>query len=611
MKRVGIYGRHSTNKQNAKSAEDQVKLCQTHAEQQGWDVVKTYRDEALSGSHRSKRPGVLQLLSDARQNKFDIVLIESLDRLGRNLKEVADIYEEFKYNDIKLIALQGGELSGLLVGVLGAVAESFLDDVRHKTWRGCKSKIEQKLSPGGLCYGYRVVKSSDQDWTGVAGEWAIIPEQADVIRRVFREYASGKSPLQIARGLNADGIPGPRRPRSKKNEMGIIIPPDQGEHSPWRVSSISGHACRGTGLLNNEMYVGILVWNRQSSRKSRESGNRIFRKNPEDQVDREAVPELRIVPEDLWQAVKKRQNTIRETLEKKKKELGRSAGHAETMNAVRRPTSFLSGRMVCGVCGGSVGLVLRGRWGCLGRHRGVICDNNRTIKREFVEERVLSGLTGPLVSEQALQEAVAAYRMEFAALRRRRRSQFESDHHALKAVNGKIQNVMNAIESGGDFPILTQRLGELAAAKKGLEERLEEVSADLPDVMPDFEQSYRQRVAGLAEVLADPALGQESTNALQALIEKVTFMPGAARGEVSLKLSGDLVGILAIASGKGAAELMTMSAAGPRNQTHPSDKTTKKPPQRVAFFVPEILRRKHIGNRRKGNRAQFCRRSHV
>lgn len=196
----------------------------------------------------------------------------------------------------------------------------------------------------------------------------------------------------------------------------------------------------------------------------------------------------------------------------------------------------------------------------------MICDNNRTIKREFVEERVLSGLTGPMVSEQALQEAVAAYRVEFAALRRRRRSQFENDHHALKAVNGKIRNLMNAIESGGDFPILTQRLRELAADKKVIEERFEDIPADLPDVMPDFEQSYRQRVSGLAEVLADPVLGQESTNALQALIEKVTFMPGAARGEVSLKLSGDLVGILAMASGKGAAELMTMSAAGPRNQ---------------------------------------------
>lgn len=136
---------------------------------------------------------------------------------------------------------------------------------------------------------------------------------------------------------------------------------------------------------------------------------------------------------------------------------------------------------------------------------------------------------------------------------------------------------MNAIESSGDFPILTQRLGELAAEKKVIEERLEEAPADLPDVMPDFEQSYRQRVSGLAEVLADPVLGQESTNALQALIEKVTFMPGAARGEVSLKLSGDLVGILAMASGKGAAELMTMSAAGSRNHLNKSLTGHNKP----------------------------------
>src|SRR3546814_14829085 len=66
---------------------------------------------------------------------------------------------------------------------------------------------------------------------------------ADIVVRIFREYAEGKSAKAIAAGLNTDGIVGPRG--------GI-----------WRQNTINGNRARGTGILNNELYVGWLVWNR-------------------------------------------------------------------------------------------------------------------------------------------------------------------------------------------------------------------------------------------------------------------------------------------------------------------------------------------------------------
>ena len=67
--------------------------------------------------------------------------------------------------------------------------------------------------------------------------------EAKVVERIFREYASGLSPRTIALGLNQDGIAGPR---------------DRG----WGASTINGNAARGTGILNNRIYIGKLVWNK-------------------------------------------------------------------------------------------------------------------------------------------------------------------------------------------------------------------------------------------------------------------------------------------------------------------------------------------------------------
>jgi Recombinase len=78
--------------------------------------------------------------------------------------------------------------------------------------------------------------------TRATGDREIVPAEADVIRRIFRDYAAGVSPKALAKRLNAERCPGPG---------GV----------PWNPSTIHGNPARGTGILNNELYVGRLVWN--------------------------------------------------------------------------------------------------------------------------------------------------------------------------------------------------------------------------------------------------------------------------------------------------------------------------------------------------------------
>ena len=120
------------------------------------------------------------------------------------------------------------------------------------------------------------------------GDREINPAEAEVVRRVFRDFAAGVGPRTIARMLNDEGVPGPNG-------------------KPWGDITIRGHVKRGTGLVNNELYVGRLIWNRLRYVKDPSTGKRVSRLNPESAWITTEVPELRIVDDALWLAVRARQ----------------------------------------------------------------------------------------------------------------------------------------------------------------------------------------------------------------------------------------------------------------------------------------------------------------
>jgi site-specific DNA recombinase len=116
-------------------------------------------------------------------------------------------------------------------------------------------------------------------------------------------------------------------------------------------------------VLNNELYVGSLVWNRQRFIKDPTTGKRVARPNPEDQWVRTSTPELRIVDDGLWAKVKLRQAEIAKQFEPTMR--GVRAARAKRLNGMRRPAFLLSGLLTCGCCGGRYGIVVGDRYGCL------------------------------------------------------------------------------------------------------------------------------------------------------------------------------------------------------------------------------------------------------
>ena len=80
--RCAPYARYSSDQQRAASIEDQFRIGRERAEREGWKVVGTYKDSAISGDSVILRPGVRALLEDARRGAFEIVVAEALDRVA-------------------------------------------------------------------------------------------------------------------------------------------------------------------------------------------------------------------------------------------------------------------------------------------------------------------------------------------------------------------------------------------------------------------------------------------------------------------------------------------------------------------------------------------------
>jgi site-specific DNA recombinase len=194
------------------------------------------------------------------------------------------------------------------------------------------------------------------------------------------------SPKAIARRLNADHVPGPR-----------------GELR--RDTTIRGHRQRGTGILTNELYLGRLVWNRLRYAKDPSTGRGVSRANEDAQRVVNAVPELRIVEDALWRAVKARQKELAASPVTQKI-------RATRFWERRRAVHLLTGLLVCELCGGCYASVGRDYLACGNARKLGTCAHRTGVRRGEVEELILDLLRDRLLAPEAVQAFVAGYTEE-------------------------------------------------------------------------------------------------------------------------------------------------------------------------------------------------------
>ena len=449
---------------------------------------------------------------DAEARRFDVIIVEALDRLSRKLAEVADLHDRLTFLGIKLHAVNTGEITPMHAAVLGMIAQAYLKDLGEKTKRGQLGRALKGKIPGGKAYGYDVLPAGADG----AGERSINAAEAAVVRRILELFTAGVSPREIAKRLNAEHVPGP-------------------DGRAWGDTTIRGQAERGTGILNNALYVGRLEWNRCSYVKDPRTGKKVARPNPRDQWEIVPVPELRVVSDELWDAVKARQAEVRTVMSRD------ADGNA--LNRAHRRKYLLSGLLECGVCGGGFTIVNAMDYGCATHRSKGTCSNRYRIRRRELERRVLDGLKHRLLAPEQVEMFTRMFQEEFNRLAAEKMQSRAEDEGRLKVVQRKIASLIRAIGDGLYQPSMKERMAELEAEKAALMERLASPEPSSIRFHPNLAQQYRNKVSNLEEVLANPATHPNTVASIRGQIERVTLTPND-EGGLDIHLYGDLARIL-------------------------------------------------------------------
>lgn len=399
-------------------------------------------DHAVSGS-TLLRPGFQALMRDALKRRFDVVLAESLDRFSRDQEDIAGFFKRLTFIGVRIITLGEGEINHLHVGLKGTMNALFLKDLADKTRRGMRGRVEAGKSGGGLSYGYRVVRSL-REGALATGEREIDAEQAAIVQRIFRDYAAGVSPKAIAKRLNAECIPGPGG-------------------NVWNPSTIHGNYSRGTGILNNELYVGRIVWNRLRYLKDPDTGKRVSRLNPESEWITTEVPQLRIIDDELWNQVKTRQQAVRTLTDGKQSQFKRA----------RRPKFLFSGLAKCAECGGGYVMFWRDRLACFNARSRGTCSNRRAISRQEIESRVLAAVRDKLMRRDLFEEFCREYVKELNRLRMEHRAKVSQAKQELTVVEREIRKLIQAIKDGVSATSIKKELLALEVRQAELQQKLE------------------------------------------------------------------------------------------------------------------------------------------
>jgi site-specific DNA recombinase len=513
--RAAIYARYSSDLQSHASIEDQVRLCRRLIKERGWSEALIYSDAAMSGAS-TLRPGYQKMLEDAHAGTFDVLVAEAMDRMSRDQEDIAGLYKRLTFADIKLVTISEGEINELHVGLKGTMNALFLKDLAAKTRRGLEGRVKQGKSGGGNAFGYDVIRTLDANGELARGERSINQDEAKVVRRIYIEFANGRSPRSIAHGLNNEGVTGPR-------------------NGSWGPSTIYGNWRRGTGILNNDLYVGLLVWNRQRFVKDPQTGRRQARINPETEWIIQDVPSLRIVDDELWQRVKDRQQNTRRQI---------ADGRDIRSERARRPRYLLSGLLQCGVCGGGFSKISQKHYGCsTARNKGT-CNNLLTIRRNVIEEMVLAGLKDQLMQPEAYEEFIAKFNREANRLASSEDQEREHLGRDIGKVEGQIARLIEAIKSGVPGEAVKDEITALEAHKTTLTSKLEIVPLPKPRLHPNLARIYRDKIENLIAALNSTEMVSEAAEAIRSLITAVRLVP--VHDQLEIELYGELAAMLSL-----------------------------------------------------------------
>ena len=222
-KRVALYIRVSTDRQveEGRSPVSQLDDMKAYCRRRGWEVVATYRDEGLSG-RLSNRPGLQQMLTDARAGKFDIVMVYYISRLYRKLESLLSTMRLLRDCGVGFVSINEdldftSKWGKLILNILGTLAEIYVDELSETTSRGKEQRAKEGLYNGSIPTGYcnglcmSCTDPNGPDYCPLVGRTPLgdgqvpvpHPLESQAVRLAYEWYVTGHySDADIAHKLN-------------------------------------------------------------------------------------------------------------------------------------------------------------------------------------------------------------------------------------------------------------------------------------------------------------------------------------------------------------------------------------------------------------------------
>lgn len=229
--RVAAYCRVSTDsEEQSTSYEAQVEHYTNYIKgNPEWELAGIYADDGISGTNTKKRDEFNRMIDDCMKGKIDMVITKSISRFARNTLDCLKYIRQLKDKNIPVFFekenINSMDSKGeIMLTIMASLAQQESQSLSQNVKLGFQFRYQQ----GKIQVNHNRFLGYTKDENK---QLVIVPEEAEVVKRIFREYLNGASLLQIARGLEADGI----LTAAKKRK--------------WRSETIKK-------ILQNEKYIG-------------------------------------------------------------------------------------------------------------------------------------------------------------------------------------------------------------------------------------------------------------------------------------------------------------------------------------------------------------------
>lgn len=514
--RCAIYTRVSTQEQAEEgySIDEQYRLLEEECIKQGYYLEKHYSDRGISGKDIKHRPALQELLKDAEEGKFDMVISWKINRISRKLADVLKIVDILEKNNITYKSYSepfetdtpAGRMQFQMMALIGEFERG---TISQNVKLGMMAMAKSGNWCGGIVLGY--------DVTPIVGETTgkrkktkltINEEEANVVRFIFQEYASGKGYKAIVNQLNKQGY------RTKRgNAFGV-----------YGIKEI----------LKNPVYIGKIRYNvRQNWSEKR---RRDINPNP---ILVDGIHEP-IIDMNTW-------NKVQELLENKQ-------GRAARIYDTEFP---LTGILKCPMCGKSMTIsrvvkknadgtkrVLNyyacGAW----KNKGTAVCKSNMIRIEKVHEHVYGKLSSVLTNDKMVESIVKNLNRERKQNINPSKKQLERIEKELERLDSKKTKIFEAYEE----EIITKEefIHRREELNKSVSKLQEEKQQYLEVVVDDTNQevSYelvRSILQNFNNLLENCKSREEKKKLLHLLISEITINEAREIDSIHLSINDSLV----------------------------------------------------------------------